>query len=162
MTEIKENTLVPHRNNFYFVTLLELLVLNCRKYQIATFGGMPHWFTNPRYQPPSPSPPRPLEKFCSRPWRYNFVEIAVEKMLVIDGRYVTRVFTCRYPHTSQCVVVNFVVLYKPHALLVLRKRRTPWQEKKWSHKKNPKIHTLWRHITHRSYTHNLNRCEIKV
>ena len=32
-------------------------------------------------------------------------------------------YTCSDPDTRESVVVNFVVLYKPHAILVLRKVR---------------------------------------
>ena len=32
-------------------------------------------------------------------------------------------YTCSDPHTRKSIVVNFVVLYKPHAIFVLRKVR---------------------------------------
>ena len=32
-------------------------------------------------------------------------------------------YTCSDPHTRKSIVVDFVVLYKPHAIFVLRKVR---------------------------------------
>ena len=39
------------------------------------------------------------------------------------GHSLMSLYTCSDPHTRESIVVNFVVLYKPHAILVLRKVR---------------------------------------
>ena len=37
------------------------------------------------------------------------------------GHSLMSLYTCSDPHTRESIVVNFVVLYKPHAIFVLRK-----------------------------------------
>ena len=39
------------------------------------------------------------------------------------GHSLMSLYTCSDPHTRESIVVNFVVLYKPHAIFVLRKVR---------------------------------------
>ena len=39
------------------------------------------------------------------------------------GHSLVSLYTCSDPHTRESIVVNFVVLYKPHAIFVLRKVR---------------------------------------
>ena len=50
----------------------------------------------------------------------NRVDLLASK---IWGHSLMSLYTCSDPNTRESIVVNFVVLYKPHTILVLRKVR---------------------------------------
>ena len=51
---------------------------------------------------------------------YNRVDLLATKLW---GLSLMSHYTCSDPHTRKSIIVNFVVLYKPHAIFVLRKVR---------------------------------------